>query len=630
MQTNITTQVTAAIAATALLCLVGFGYISYRTAVNSAGHDEEVLSLLAEHLSREMMLPGIGKPTIEQMRKAMERIPDQAYTGLLLDRAGQVVVHNGGPLPERVVGLPYLKFLTREPVSGRDVIGGELYVWSARPIDNSQYTFVVLYRISTGIHASFFQALRIPLSLATGSIILISWLAAVIINARHRRIELLRRQLKEQLMFDPVTGIARETLLNDRLQRSLSSARRSGQALTTLLISLSHLKGVASQLVSEAGNDLLLNFRDMLLLSLRDSDSLAFLDSETLAVILPDTDGAQTRNVARKLLECFSSPVRTGEEKFFIQIHMGAAVFPAHGSSAGELLDNARSALRVSRQASNEFTLYEKNLDSFHPEQLSYINNLRRGINNNELYLLLQPKIDLRTSTITGAEVLIRWRDNNGAEKMPDEFIPIAEQSGLIGSLTQWLVQQTIQTCINLQLQGISLPLAINISTYCLHDPSFEPMIIKQLDQADLDYCNITLEITESAMMESQARAMDLLGRLTARGINVAIDDFGTGYSSLTYLRKLPISELKIDKSFVTRMLSDHNDLSIVRSTIGLAHDLGMNVVAEGIEDSATLDVLIQNGCDIGQGYYFSPALSVDEMVRWYRENTSSFHDLKS
>lgn len=627
MRNSITAQITITIAITLLVGLLGFGYTSFNAALEAGGnHEEKILTALGQELAEQIYLSGNAPLSLDEIMSQVTGMQNADYTVLLLDRSGQIAAKSSASDidTEQAKQLPRLRFMRREPASGSLSLAGSTYAWASRPLHNTQYTLVVLFRLSKGAGLNYIQAIRTPLALAMALIIFASWAAALVLNAWFRKHQELLRELQQQKLFDPVTGIARAALLADRLQAKLLTARREGSGLAIISIGLEHMQKLRSHLGPEQGDQLLLCFRDLILESTRDSDIVGLADTQTLILVLPGTDSREVAIVARKLHHALSTPVSAGNDSFHLQCHMGAAVYPASGETPDELLENAAIALRVSRQANNEFTIYDKDLESFNPDQLRYVNNLRRAINEDQLYLLLQPKIDLRTHLVAGAEVLVRWRDEQGYEKLPDEFVPVAEQAGLITPLTQWVLENALLQYKLLARAGVAIPLAINISSYCLRDPTFETMIQNQLDKSAIPAGSLNLEITESAMMENQARAMDVLQRLSEKGVDISIDDFGTGYSSLTYLRKLPICELKIDKSFVTRMLRDHNDLSIVRSTIGLAHDLGMKVVAEGIEDAATLSELINNDCDIGQGYYFSPPVGLQELLKWLDDNDKS------
>jgi EAL domain-containing protein (putative c-di-GMP-specific phosphodiesterase class I) len=255
--------------------------------------------------------------------------------------------------------------------------------------------------------------------------------------------------------------------------------------------------------------------------------------------------------------------------------------------------------------------------------RLAMVSELRRAIDRNELSLYFQPKVSLQSGNITCAEALVRWQHPRHGMLGPDLFIPIAEQTGLIRPLARWVMDAALRQVNRWRQEGLDLGVAVNLSMRNLHDPEIADMIRQLLTRWAVPPACLTIEITESSLMADAARAMEVLARLRAMGVGVSIDDFGTGYSSLAYLKRLPVHELKIDKSFVAHMASDDNDAAIVRSTVGLAHDLGLHIVAEGVEDQETWDLLTALGCDVAQGYFISrplPALVLGEWLetaRW-------------
>ena len=271
----------------------------------------------------------------------------------------------------------------------------------------------------------------------------------------------------------------------------------------------------------------------------------------------------------------------------------------------------------VAKRGNSGHALYTANQDQHSPMRLAMVGELRRAIEQNELSLYFQPKVDVRSGDITCCEALVRWQHPQHGLLRPDLFVPIAEQTCLIRPLSRWVLDAALRQVNRWRQDGLALAVAVNLSMRNLHDPEIADMIRQLLTRWGAPPAALTIEIAESSLMADAVRAMEVLGRLRAMGVRVSIDDFGTGYSSLAYLKRLPVQELKIDKSFVAHMGSDDNDAAIVRSTIGLAHDLGLTVVAEGVEDRRTWDRLAAMGCDIAQGNYISRPLPTLVLGEW-------------
>jgi len=285
------------------------------------------------------------------------------------------------------------------------------------------------------------------------------------------------------------------------------------------------------------------------------------------------------------------------------------------------LIKSIRSSLLlITGRSSQRFKIYSANMDKNSPHRLTMMGELRKAIANDELVLYYQPKIDLHTRRISGVEALVRWQHPEHGFLPPDEFIPMAERTGLIKLLSITVLKEALSQAEELHKKNLKLSISINLSPSTFLDSDLPDLIIGMLSLYEIPPAYIIFEITESSMIKDPDLALEILNRLTKRGLKISIDDFGTGYSSLAYLKKLPVNEIKIDKSFVTDMLTSENDAVIVKSIIDLSHNLGLNVVAEGVEDKETVDRLQSLGCDVLQGYYFSKPLSSKDFLEWLRK----------
>jgi EAL domain-containing protein (putative c-di-GMP-specific phosphodiesterase class I) len=292
-------------------------------------------------------------------------------------------------------------------------------------------------------------------------------------------------------------------------------------------------------------------------------------------------------------------------------------MFPEHASDTARLLQCADVAMYAAKRDQTGMALYDAEHDPNTIRNLALSGELRKAIESGQLTLMYQPQVDLRTMKVSGAEVLARWHHPVHGPIPPDEFIAQAEMTGLIAPLTQWVIKTALKQFVQLREKGIEIDLAINLSTKNLQEETLPDVIERYLCEWDIEASRLTLEITESALMHNPKTALATVNRLHALGVRLSIDDFGTGYSSLSYLKRLPLKELKIDKSFVRHMDKNHNDVTIVRSTVDLAHNLKLEVVAEGIESDVHVRMLQQLGCDIGQGYFFSRPLAGEDLRAW-------------
>jgi predicted signal transduction protein with EAL and GGDEF domain len=351
--------------------------------------------------------------------------------------------------------------------------------------------------------------------------------------------------------------------------------------------------------------------------AMRDVDTLARLGGDEFAILLPGADAAGARLVAARLLQLLEEPFELNGSSLDVGGSLGVALYPQHGEDAEVLLQRADVAMYVAKRAGGGQAVYEPTQDHHTPERLAVHTELRLGIDRGELVLHYQPKFACHDGQLVGVEALVRWAHPRRGLVMPDEFIPLAEQTGLITPLSRWVLEAVVRQCRVWQDLGRHIPIAVNLSMRDLHDVHLPATIQQLLTRWAVPPRLLRVEITESSLMADPERALAIVARLAALGVRIAIDDFGTGYSSLAYLKKLPVDELKIDRSFVSDMRDDASDQAIVRSTIDLAHNLGLRVVAEGVEDAATWQLLTQLGCDEAQGYHLGRPAPPTALATW-------------
>ena len=416
---------------------------------------------------------------------------------------------------------------------------------------------------------------------------------------------------------DALTQLPNRALFNDRLQQAVAAARREGGAVSVLLLDLDDFQIINTTLGHQNGDLLLQAVARRLQVALtRKSDTLARLGGDEFAILLPNVDSASARRSAVRILAALEPALQIVGHTVDVAGSIGLVAFPEHGDDAPTLMSRVDLSMTVAKRTKSGFAEYSPSYDQS-PERLSLLSELRTAVENQQLILFYQPKIDVASGRAVQVEALIRWQHPVRGFVPPDEFIPFAEQTGYIRTISQWVIGTACAQLAEWHRRGIVLGVCINISARDLLNNELPNYIAECMRQHQLAPDTVWLEITESAIMDDPIRAQDNLQRLHALGLKLSIDDFGTGYSSLAYLKRLPVDELKIDKAFVLNMDKDEDDAIIVRSTIELGHNMGLKVVAEGVDHVETLQLLQTWGCDIAQGYYISRPLPVDKLESW-------------
>ena len=430
-------------------------------------------------------------------------------------------------------------------------------------------------------------------------------------------------QLRRQAWHDSLTDLPNRALLHARIAAALGDAPDAPdipRPLALLLLDLDHFKEINDAFGHHYGDALLRGAADRLRGLVRAGDTVARLGGDEFAVLLPDADAAGARRVADAIRTALDAPLPVEDHLLRVGTSVGIALAPAHGADGTTLLRRADMAMYAAKRGRLGVALYEPAQDQHTPERVALVGELRDAIEHGALTLHYQPQVDLTSGRICGVEALARWPHPERGLIPPDAFIPLAEQTGLIAPLTDWVLAEAIRQGREWQRAGLLLRVSVNLSMWNLHDPALPERVAALLREHELSPAWLRLELTESALMADTDRAMDVLARLSALGVGLAVDDFGSGYSSLAYLKTLPVDELKIDKGFVREMATDATDAAIVASTVALGHALGLRVVAEGIEDRATWDLLAGMGCDVAQGYHIARPLPPDALARWLRE----------
>jgi diguanylate cyclase (GGDEF)-like protein/PAS domain S-box-containing protein len=427
--------------------------------------------------------------------------------------------------------------------------------------------------------------------------------------------------LRRQAEHDALTGLPNRSLLNDRLRDALRHSSHTLDPVALIVMDLDQFKEVNDALGHDHGDRLLIELSRRLPDVVLGANTVARLGGDEFAVLLTDQGDLETaKEVAGAILRALERPFQMGGISLQINASVGIAVYPEHAVDTETLARRADVAMYTAKRSGSGFAVYAPEHDQSSIRRLSLLGELRRAISEDELVLHFQPSIDLASGEVCAAEALVRWQHPTHGLLAPGEFIQLAEVSGSIQALTRWVLEESAATLDRWHADGITLPVAVNLSVRNLYDIDLPVWLDQMLALEGIDPALIILEITESELMDDPPYAMEVLGKLKALGVATSIDDFGTGYSSLAYLKNLPIDELKIDRSFVATMMAEASDLTIVRSIIDLSHNLGLSVVAEGVEDAATLAELTTLGCDRAQGFYISPPVPAANLVSWLHE----------
>jgi diguanylate cyclase (GGDEF)-like protein len=432
----------------------------------------------------------------------------------------------------------------------------------------------------------------------------------------------LERALTQQAFTDQLTGLPNRTLLHDRAEQAVALAARHGHTAALLLIDLDRFKEVNDTLGHHYGDVLLRQMAERLGTVLRDSDTVGRLGGDEFAVLLPriaTIDDAIA--VADKIRTAIEAPFLVEGLTIDVDASIGLAAYPDHAGNPDELLQRADVAMYAAKAAHLDYVVYEPRLDQHSPRRLGLLGQVRRAIANGELVVYYQPKAEAHSGRVIGLEALVRWQHPEHGLLGPNEFVPLAETTGLIRPLTSYVLETALRECRTWPDAGRDLSVAVNVSPRCLLDLGLPTEIAGLLAKYTIAPHRLVLEITESAIMSDPNRALEVLNRLHTLGVRLSIDDFGTGYSSMAYLKNLPVQELKVDRSFVTHMRQQQSERVIVRSTIDLAHNLGLQVVAEGVEDKETWRELDLLGCDAIQGYHLAKPMSASTLTAWLVEH---------
>ncbi len=601
-----------------LALLVAYGFAQVRSS-GEYHRDATLLNQYAKKFSSDVPAYYTRPESLVQLQAAVTNLGLTDLSAILLDKYSRVIAAGPANLSFEHASALIQRFgITAFGASeGHTELDDTSYVWSIAPVAGTSYSLVLIYAAQqTSPELMLWPANAILLLVLCAATALGGGLGFYL-GALIEKTQSLSRSLQTQSLHDPLTGLPNRSLFIDRVRQQIQHGRRTGQNLAVCHVNLERFCNINELLGVANGDHMLRLVSQRLKKTVRESDTVARVDADQFLMLVNNVDEHQVLLVAQKVMSSLQENFDIGEHNLFVRGNIGIALYPQHAEDEHALMQHAALALRVAKKANTNVIVYNKKHDEYSIKHLALINDIQNAISQDQFELFFQPKVRIADGTTKSAEVLLRWNHPHQGQIPPGQFIAVAEQTGLIQPLTQWVISHTLDYCAQLQQRGFELVLSVNISMYNLIETDFDRKVRELLSLWSIAPHRLELEITESAMMSNPARSKELLTQLDAFGLRLSIDDFGTGYSSLTYLKQLPVDEIKIDKSFVLQMHRDDNDAAIVRTIVGLAHDLGLQVVAEGVESEVQLEQLRKFGCDAAQGNHLCQPLSFKDFVAW-------------
>ena len=446
---------------------------------------------------------------------------------------------------------------------------------------------------------------------------------ALDVEARSDALTKINKELEYVAMHDSLTQLPNRDGFFHEVSLSMKQAQRKNTTIGLIMLNLDRFKEINESKGHDVGDKILIAIAKRIGESIRGNDCVGRFGGDEFVILIDDVNLEHLILVAEKVLKNIQPEIVISDKKFFITASMGLALYPTDAQTPSELIRCADIAMHDSKERKVDYTIYHSKLESSKLRHIDLFADLRIGLENEQLFLEYQPKIDINKGIVSGVEALVRWKHPEQGIIPPNEFIGLAEKTGLIKPLTAWVLDSAIRQNSLWFREGLDLNVSVNLSMLNLEDEKLVSYIKTLLDKYNLPADHLTLEVTETMIMANKSRAMATLTALHDMGIHLSIDDFGTGFSSLAYLHKLPVDEIKIDRSFVLLLNKENMERSIVHSIIELGHNLSLSVVAEGVEDADTVLLLSQLHCDVIQGFYFSKPLSAENLGYFCKSSTS-------
>lgn len=605
--------------AVVLMAMLVFGFNAYEMASDSVS--DAVQTTLADtgRLSVALLTSGSQRDVASAVRAALgEGGLAGRQTMAIVDSNGRLIGAAPAPDAPGEPAWPLAEILRLHQAAGTLKKAGHPYVWSLTPLPRTDRQLLLVVRPEDTVRSGLGK-LASRLSVMGLIVVWVAvWVALIMATMVSRRLDGQTRALQHQATHDSLTGLPNRSLLKTRLAHAISSADASGRSVSLVMMDLDRFKEINDTLGHHVGDSLLQAVGERLQEALWGSDTVARLGGDEFALLLPLADSSHTAQVIGKVLLALGEPFAIQGMNLDVDTSLGIAVYPEDSKNAVELISHADVAMYQAKQRGERYMRYDAGQDPHSLARLTLMGDLRHATDRGEISLYYQPKIDVRSQNVIGVEALVRWRHPQHGMVPPDSFIAQAEQTGIIKPLTYWILNEAIRQCAEWDAAGFSLSVSVNLSARVVQDVQLPGQVGELLERHKVRADQLELEITETAIMNDASRALQVLGELDAKGVRLSIDDFGTGYTSLAQLKRLPVDEVKIDRSFVLNMLRDANDAMIVRSIVDLAHNMNRIVVAEGVESKKILDALADLQCDVAQGYFYSRPLPAADFRRWY------------
>jgi diguanylate cyclase (GGDEF)-like protein len=534
----------------------------------------------------------------------------------IVDKAGRAQ----GRDPAALADWPLAEIAMEAGESGHLAHKDERYAWTRMPLSDSSNSLLIVAHADRVMQAGM-RELAGRLVVAGIAVMWVAvWVALLISTMVSRRLAVQTAALEHRAGHDGLTDLPNRTLLNERIAKAIRAADQGERrSVSLVMLDLDRFKEINDTLGHPVGDALLKAVGERIRGALWGSDTVARLGGDEYALLLPLADGTHTRQVIDKVLAAIAEPYLIEGMDLEVEATLGISVYPDDSRNAVELISHADVAMYQAKQRGERFLRYDPELDPHSVTRLRLMGDLRHATERNELTLAYQPLIDIRSRRVLGVEAMLRWNHPRYGDVPPDTFIPQVEQTGTIKPLTYWVIEEALRQCAQWRREGLSLVVSVNLSARVVQDAQLPAQVATLLDRYEVRAEQVEFEITETAIMSDPVRAMQVLAELDTMGVRLAIDDFGMGYTSLAQLKRLPVDQVKIDRSFVLNMLRDANDAMIVRSIVDLAHNINRVVVAEGVESKKLLDALAELKCDVAQGYFFSRPLSAADFREWLR-----------
>ncbi|MEW5756351.1 MAG: bifunctional diguanylate cyclase/phosphodiesterase [Pseudomonadota bacterium] len=617
---NVRKRLVTAFVLVALFVLVLFGLVAHRAALDANNVQE--LVLLEQVVTTEVKTHLTALPktiSLEQIRGLLPHSESPEFVFFATDHKNIIMNQRGSQavLDELTATFPLKEVLDSPSHNGNITTEQYAFSWAKSALPALPYTLVLIHRKDPEL-PTFSVTLAKRLAILA---FVITWLAIWIALIASKRIVATidgqNAALHHQALHDKLTDLPNRYHFTSELDALIAGKR----ALTLFIIDLNNLRDINDTLGHTAG-DQMLRLASQRILALLPAGAIASrFGGDEFAVTVHIGSDDEIAQLATRLNQAINQAYAINGLEIMTHASIGAALYPNDAEDAATLIKRAETAMYHAKQQRLAFQQYDSEIDPYSVQRLALMAEMRHAIEDNQLVAFYQPKIDLQTLKTTSVETLVRWKHPTRGMIPPNDFIYLAEKSDLIGKLTLWVLEESLRQCRRWQDQGIHISVAVNLSARNLYDQHLAEQVDRLLKKWAIPAEQLKLEITESVIMADPEAALATLNRLHAMGIKLSVDDFGTGYSSLSYLKRLPVSEIKIDRSFIMDMLKNESDSVIVKSTIDLAHNMGCIVVAEGIEDEPTLHHLIKLGCDMAQGYFISRPVAGADLTPWLSDS---------